>query len=236
MPSTSEYIGDELSLFSHAKNWKNYWGNCVRPYLGAHVLEVGAGLGGTTKYLSAAPSVSKWVCLEPDPSLAQQITSMIAEKQLADYCEVHVNTLADLPKQEKFDSILYIDVIEHIEKHAEELQLAASFLKKGGYLIILVPAHQALYSKFDQSIGHYRRYSRAALKAIIPPELKIEQHKYLDAVGLLASVANKLFLKQDYPKLKQILFWDKVMVPISKMLDPVMFFSLGKSILLICQK
>jgi hypothetical protein len=59
---------------------------------------------------------------------------------------------------------------------------------------------------------------------------------YLDSVGLLASLANKMFLKQSQPTLKQIKLWDNLMVPLSKKLDPVLGHTLGKSLLLIGKK
>ena len=58
----------------------------------------------------------------------------------------------------EFDTILYISVLEHIEKDTEELEIALTKLKKNGHIIICVPAHNYMYSKFDKEIGHYRRY------------------------------------------------------------------------------
>jgi protein-L-isoaspartate O-methyltransferase len=236
------YIGDELELFSHAKNWKNYWGSKVKPYLGKRVLEVGAGLGGTTQYLhnAHAETIEKWTCLEPDATLAKAIEQKISNKTIP-ACDVIVSTLDTLNKYNNFDkklynSILYIDVIEHIEHDAAELSHTLEYLETGGYLIILVPAHQYLYSPFDKSIGHYRRYSRSMLEKIIPAGYDIIQSEYLDALGLGTSLANKWFLKQDYPTLPQILFWDKYVVTTSTFIDKLLFHNVGKSVLLIARK
>jgi SAM-dependent methyltransferase len=236
------YIGDELELFSHAKNWKNYWGSNIKPYLGKRVLEVGAGLGGTTQYLYNAnfDTIETWTCLEPDATLAEAIKQKISDKTIPP-CEVIISTLDSLNQQNNvnnllYDTILYIDVIEHIENDTAEISHTLKYLNPGGHLIILVPAHQYLYSPFDKSIGHFRRYSRPMLEKIIPDGYDIITSKYLDALGLCTSLANKWFLKQDYPTLPQILFWDKYVVTTSTLVDTLFFHNLGKSVLLVARK
>ena len=248
MTDVSTYIGDELELFSHAHNWKNYWGNQVKPYLGQRVLEVGAGLGGTTQHLLDAQRIKRWTCLEPDPELARGIQDKKDKGLLPNTCEILVKTLEDLGNSqqqqdssainaaEAYDAIIYIDVIEHIENDVAELAQTLPFLKKNGHLIILVPAHQFLFSPFDKAIGHYRRYNRPHLKSVIPEGYEIVKTVYLDAVGLGASLANKWFLKQSYPTLKQVLFWDKYIVSASKLVDKLTFHNLGKSVLLVAKK
>jgi 2-polyprenyl-3-methyl-5-hydroxy-6-metoxy-1,4-benzoquinol methylase len=240
MTDVTNYIGNELELFSHAKNWKNYWGGKVKPYLGKKVLEVGAGLGGTTQYLFDDKNITHWTCLEPDPVLAHGIEDKIKAGLIPKNCTIAVNTLEQLEKPKNtegaYDSIIYIDVIEHIENDEAELAQTLPFLKKGGHLIILVPAHQFLFSPFDEAIGHFRRYDRPQLKSVIPDGYDIVKAEYLDAVGLLASLTNKLFLKQSYPTLKQILFWDKYIVSTSRLVDKLVFQNLGKSVLLVARK
>ena len=235
MEESLDYIGDELTLFSHAINWKSYWGNKITPYLGKDVLEIGAGIGTNTENLISSDSVEKWVCLEPDPELAKHIEEKIASPEKYKL-EVDSCFLKDYTQRKDFDSILYIDVIEHIENEADELKLAVDFLRPGGYLIILVPAHNFLFSEFDKEIGHFRRYHKSMLKAAIPKGLTKEKLIYLDSVGMFASLANKLFLHQKYPKLKQINFWDKTIIPLSKVTDKITFNLVGKTLLGVWKK
>lgn len=63
-----EYRGDELTVFKHAINWKRYLGSKIRRYLGSHVLEVGAGIGGTTAVL-CTPAFASWTAIEPDAAM-----------------------------------------------------------------------------------------------------------------------------------------------------------------------
>ena len=97
--------------------------------------------------------------------------------------------------------------------------------------MIVAPAHNWLYTPFDRAIGHYRRYTRKTLKEVMPPELRLERLMYLDSVGQLASLGNWLFLRQRVPTLRQILFWDRILVPCSRRLDPWPRYSVGKSVL-----
>ncbi len=229
------YVGNELELFQHATVWKKYFGEKIKLFLKERVLEVGAGMGSTTLNLCDG-SQKEWVCLEPDPALFQILQNRIEQQELPACCTAMKGTLRDLPSTKKFDTVLYIDVIEHIENDVEELNRAANLLEAGGFLIVLVPAHQFVFSEFDRSIGHYRRYNKKMLETVAPASLKKKKLFYLDSLGLLASVVNKYFLKQDYPTLKQINFWDKTIVRISKVTDSLINFQTGKSLIGIWQK
>ena len=228
------YIGSELELFREAHNWKAYYSYFLRRYLGNEVLEVGAGIGATTESLCQAQK--RWVCLEPDPGLLNTLKSSITQGSLPHCCEGKLGTLSDLNYKEKFESIIYIDVLEHIKEDKFEARLAASHLKDGGFLVVLAPAHQWLFTPFDESIGHYRRYNKNMLSAAIPDNLRCVKLIYLDCVGLIASLGNRFVLKSKMPTRKQILLWDKAMVPLSKRIDPILQYSLGKSILGVWQK
>ncbi len=228
------YIGTELELFAQAKNWKNYLKFLFRKYIQGNVLEVGAGIGSNTKLLGNS-DYSKWLCLEPDVELFQVLEQAIASHGIIN-CYAQNGTVDSLNERQVFDSILYIDVLEHIQDDREEVIKASQHLKVDGNLIVLAPAHQWLFTPFDAAIGHSRRYSKQTLKAVVPDEIEIIKLAYLDCVGLLASLANKLILRQTQPTLKQIKVWDKFMVPISSKLDPAIGYRFGKSILLVGRK
>jgi SAM-dependent methyltransferase len=233
--SETTYVGTELELFAEAKVWKSYLARQIAPHLGDDVLEVGAGLGGTTRQFCTRTH-SSWVCLEPDPALAVQITQSIENGALPACCRVEIGTTASLGGLGTFDTILYIDVLEHIEDDRGELERAARLLKPGGRIVALSPAHQWLFTPFDAAIGHYRRYSKRTLAAIGPAGLDRVRLVYLDSIGLFASLANKLLLHQSMPNPKQIAFWDRVLVRMSKVVDPLVGRSLGKSVLAVWQR
>lgn len=227
--TTRPYVGSELALVSRYYNWKTYYAEMVRPYLGPCVLEVGAGIGSVTQVLCEG-IFERWVCLEPDPTMSATLRSCIQDGHLPKCCEVVTGALADLPQRDMFDTILYIDVLEHIEHDREESATAAAFLKPGGRLVVLVPAHQWLYSPFDRGLGHYRRYSMRSLSAVIPALFECVELKYLDSAGMLASLGNRLVLRSTMPTPAQLAIWDRVLVPLSRRIDPLLRYRVGKSV------
>ncbi len=132
--------------------------------------------------------------------------------------------------------MLYIDVLEHIEDDQGEVEHAARHLAPGGHLIVLAPAHNWLFSPFDRAVGHFRRYNRPGLLKLGVPGLVPVAARYFDSVGMLASMANKALLRASSPTVSQIRLWDRVMVPCSRVLDPVLGHSLGKTVVVIWQR
>lgn len=224
------YVGAELDLFAAATHWKSYLRRQVEPYLGRDVLEVGAGFGGTTRLLCGGDH-DAWVCLEPDAGLAGRLEASIRDGELPACCRVEVATLAGMPEGDLFDSLIYIDVLEHIEDDAGELARAVERLKPGGHVVVLSPAHPWLFTPFDKALGHYRRYTRKSLAALTPAGAELARLVYLDSIGLLASMGNRLILNRSMPRPGQIAVWDKLMVPVSRVVDPLLGHTLGKSVL-----
>ena len=235
-PADLPYVGNELELFAHARNWKRYWSSVLRLSLRGDVLEVGAGLGANTKLLRGqAANVRRWVCLEPDLRLLEQLRESLV---VSDNIEPRLGTLETLGSNERFDVILYIDVLEHIQDDAAEIRRAAARLREGGHLIVLSPAYPWLFSPFDQAIGHYRRYTRKSLKEAAKAigSLRLERCWYLDGCGLLTVAANRILLRQSLPTLGQILFWDRLLVPLSRVIDPLLMHGFGKSVLAVWKR
>jgi hypothetical protein len=96
--------------------------------------------------------------------------------------------------------------------------------------VVLAPAHQGLYSPFDRAVGHWRRYSRRSLLAAAPPTLRSVAAYYLDAVGMVASLGNRFLLRKSMPTHDQLMFWDRVLVPASRVIDPILAHRVGKSV------
>ncbi|MEO7501326.1 MAG: methyltransferase domain-containing protein, partial [Gemmatimonadaceae bacterium] len=135
--SELEYVGGELDLFAKASNWKSYFASLLRPYITGRVLEVGAGLGATTEALWN-DEVESWLCLEPDPQLAAQLRERIPVDRWSNArAECRVATVEELGPDELFDSILYIDVLEHIQDDRGELASVSRHLASRGKLIVL---------------------------------------------------------------------------------------------------
>ena len=92
--------------------------------------------------------------------LAGRLEASIASGELPACCQVEVGTTHDRRGRRAFDTVLYIDVLEHISDDGSEVARASQLLRPGGYVVALSPAHQMLFTPFDAAIGHYRRYSK----------------------------------------------------------------------------
>ncbi len=230
------YSGKELALFADAQVWRSYWQAQIREFVGKRILEVGAGVGTIARSLAPQIVVERWLALEPDPDMADRLRSLRAIGVLPAAYEPRLATTADLLAEDRFDTVLYIDVLEHIEFDRAELARVVRHIEPGGTLVVLGPAHQKLFSPFDAAIGHFRRYSLAGLLALAPPGLVVARARYLDSVGLLASVGNRLALKQAVPTPAQIKLWDRVMVRASRWIDPATGYRLGKSVVVVWRK
>ena len=229
------YVGSKLELFGAATRWKRYLKQQIGPFVKGRVLEVGAGIGTTARALSGS-SEAEWVCLEPDPKLASQVEEKVRARELPAHCRSVVGTTRTSGGLGRFDAILYVDVLEHIEDDSAELARASELLSEGGHLIVLAPAHQWLFTPFDRAIGHHRRYSRRALTELNVPNLRLTRSRYLDSTGLLASAGNLLFLRSPMPTAGQIRFWDSVLVRLSRVLDPLLGYRVGKSVLVVWRR
>ena len=224
-----EYIGKELELFANAINWKKYYAKHLKKYINGNVLEVGSGIGNNTEIL-INQKISSWTCLEPDSKLVDTAKLNIQDKR----CQF-ISGTTEAVSTKKYDCILYIDVLEHIERDSKETERSFKLLNEGGKLIVLSPAHQFLFSPFDKSVGHYHRYNKKMLTGVLPAHSP-EKIFYLDSVGFFASLTNRLFMKSSMPTHQQIAFWDKVLINFSKFVDPLLGYHFGKTIVSIWKK
>jgi 2-polyprenyl-3-methyl-5-hydroxy-6-metoxy-1,4-benzoquinol methylase len=233
--TTFDYAGNELDVFQYALNWKHYWKSKIKRYLGRSVLEVGVGIGGTTRVLCSG-DFDRWLGIDPDAAMIADLQSRQAAGEFPAICAFQAGIVGDLPADARFDSILYIDVLEHIADDRSELKTAVVHLNPGGYLIVLSPAFQKLYTEFDRAIGHYRRYTRNTLAAITPSGCEIVSARYLDMVGTLLSLGNRLLLRSPNPSYSQIQFWDRWIVPVSRIIDPMIGYSVGRSVVFVWRR
>ena len=161
------YIGQELELFALATNWKRYVKAEIGKYLIGDVLEIGAGIGSTTLALHDG-TARRWVCLEPDDDQAKRLRTTLTRSWGVYVPAVIAGSLRALADRQSFDCVLYLDVLEHIQDDRRELEEAARLVRPGGHIVVLSPAHQWLFSEFDKSIGHIRRYDKRNLRSLMP--------------------------------------------------------------------
>ena len=202
----------------------------IKKYLGKHIAEIGPGNGTNLSYYY---DYSKKIDLyEPTKKLFFNL-----KKRFKNTKKVNFFNKKLALKHNYYNSILYLDVLEHIKEDEKELIKAFKSLKKNGFLIINVPAFSHLYSQFDKDVGHYKRYKKKDIKLICEKfNLNKIQLKYYDSIGYVLSLLSKIFsinYKKNFEK--KIRFWDSL-IPFSKILDLIILNSFGKSLLIIIKK
>jgi len=233
-PLSLHHVGGELERFARARNWKRYVADVLAPFIGGRVLEVGAGIGTNIPYL-AGKSVQEWTSLEPDPIMARRLAADVAAGELP-ASRVIQGTIVDVEAGARFDTILYINVLEYVAADKAELARAAEHLAPGGALVVLCPAHQFLFSPFDTAIRRRRRYDAASLAALAPPRCALAATLMVDSVGYVAALANRTLRASAAPTARRIAFWDRVLVTLSRLVDRLTLHRFGKTVVAVWRR
>jgi len=217
--------------FDKANIWIKYVMLFVKSFIKGDVLEIGAGCGSFTRnYLNE--SIQSLTLQEYSKINFEKLT-----KKFEDFKNVKIINDNPLEKNNNFDTIIYFNVLEHIKEDKLEIENALNKLNNGGHLLILVPAHQRLYSKLDKAVGHYRRYNINFFKENKFENSKIIKLHFLDFFGYTLYFLNKIFFKEEtYPTNFKIFVWDKIFTPVTIIIDFVTGYKFGKNILCIYRK
>jgi len=225
-----KYPGEELEIFDKATIWRKYIYSITRKYFKEDLLEVGAGIGSfTSNYLN---SYQKILISDLDEKNIN-----ILQKKFSKNKNIIIKKSGIREIDKKFNTIIYLNVLEHIENDTDEINFALNKLNPGGHLIVLVPAHQKLFTKFDEAVGHHRRYNINFFKLNKFENAEIKRLMFLDLFGYILYFFNKIFFKEEiYPSKWKIFLWDKIFSPITILLDFVTRYKFGKNILCIYKK
>lgn len=233
-PPPDPDVGVEtLEAFEDAKRYNGWICERVAGHISGRVLEVGSGIGNIVGELLSAEKVTSIVATDiSDSSLSTLRDRFGWDSRLT--TEVWNAEQPPSPSllAEKFDTIISSNVLEHINDHETALKHIRELLKPSGTLIILVPAHAALYSGLDEDLGHFRRYSRAELMRVHDAAgfevHKVIDHNFVGAIGWwwAGKVRKRRTLRASDTKT-----FDKL-VPALKVIDPVIAkFSGGVSLI-----
>jgi len=225
------YSGWELNFFDNSKNFRDYQFFLIKKYLKNNLLEVGPGNGiMVDKYISKY--FSNISLSEIDKNLNKTLVKKFKNKKNV---KIYKKKIGEF--KNKFNSIIYSDVIEHIKDDEKEIKIALKKLNKNGYLIIMVPAFQYLYSEYDKSIGHFRRYEKQFFVDFAKKnKIKCVKSIYFDSIGYFFLVLSKLINTKNKKNVGLGAFVWNLFVPISRILDILIGYSFGKSVLCIYRK
>ena len=230
MNNILKYPGKELALFDQAKFWRKYVYLLTKKFFGKNILEVGAGIGSfTSNYYKEDSNIT---LTELDQNNLEILRKKFVSKR-----NILIENKFTNKFEKKFDTIIYMSVLEHIEHDVSEINIALSKLVSKGHLIILVPAHNYMYSQFDKEIGHFKRYEIDFFQNLKFSNSKIIKCFMTDTMGWILYYLNKIFYKNEkYPSKLKIFLWDKLFVPFTIILDFLTLYKMGKNIIVIIRK
>ncbi|MHB8487888.1 MAG: class I SAM-dependent methyltransferase [Candidatus Dormibacteria bacterium] len=214
-------------------NYHRWITQLCRPFVGNHALEIGAGYGAVTTFL--ANGVADYVATDTSPECLAAL-----ELRFQEMPNVSVRKLDILYDQPEgaFDSIIMINVLEHLLHDSEVLNTLSGHLAPAGKLIVYVPALNSLYGDWDDTIGHFRRYSKRQLEhVLLAAGLTIVESRYVNLVGIPAWFAfSRLGIRKKQSAReagigRELRIWDKTAIPVTRWLETRVRPPLGLNVL-----
>lgn len=228
------YFGRDLEAMSAAGNYLRWIADELCPYLRGRVAEVGAGSGNFSRLLLGA-GVEALTVLEPSSNMYSRLRELFV-------ADPRVTTVqSSLIEHSKsagcaYDTVLYVNVLEHIEDDARELQTVHEALSPGEHLCVFVPALQWLFSELDRQVGHHRRYHREALASLVEAQgFQLLRLRYFDLAGVLPWYVAFVLLKRQITAGGMGLY-DRLIVPVMRRLEARVQVPVGKNLLLVARK
>jgi SAM-dependent methyltransferase len=211
-----QYAADDLETMSEAVRYQRHVFGLVRPHLGTRVLEVGCGIGTMSRQILATNSALQLVCIEPNANCAARAREELhgQDRVSIRMCHLEECVRTDL-QQERFDTIVCVNVLEHIEDDVQALALFREVVAgTGGQVLIFVPAVQQIYGPHDAALGHHRRYSKRSLSAAFNAAgLDVQSIKYTNPLGLLGWMYNLYVSGNTEHTSGQVRLFDRFVAP-----------------------
>ena len=228
-----------LQRFARASQFNRWLFESITPYCRGEVLEIGSGIGNMSAfflesgfYLTVSDLRVEY-CEELKRKFGShpQLEAVESLDLLhPDFSGAYAHLLV------RFDTVVALNVIEHIEEDIRAVTNIKGLLKPGGCFVMLVPAGRALYNGLDRELGHHRRYSRSAMaKLFTTAGLRVAKVFYFNAAGIAGWVLNgSLRRKKVVPAIQLDIF--NRLVPLFRLLDKITARRLGLSIIGIGKK
>jgi ubiquinone/menaquinone biosynthesis C-methylase UbiE len=203
--------------------------------VGARVVEVGCGIGNFTATLADRELV---IALDVEASCIEKHrdrfrNSLNIQSRMMDACAPEFHSLA----AHRPDSLVCLNVLEHIPDDLRALSNMASVLPAKGKVILIVPAFPALYGPIDEKLGHCRRYSKPGLAALaLRAGLRVKTLKYMNSIGFIGWWVNAKVFPRDAQSESQILVFDRFIVPLLSRLEALIPPPFGQSLFAVLQK
>jgi 2-polyprenyl-3-methyl-5-hydroxy-6-metoxy-1,4-benzoquinol methylase len=211
----------------------------ILPGLKGDILEIGSGLGTFSEKIITDMSPASHITLtDISSSYLEKLQKKFSSNKNVSVSRLDLNCKADYDKigYEKFDSIVALNVLEHVQNDEFALQQLYNMLKNEGTLILLVPCHKFLYNIIDTQVGHFRRYTKKELEyKVSKTRLIIQQIFYFNMLGIVGWYLNGNLAKNANINSTASRIFDRL-VPLSQHLERILRKKIGLSIICYLRK
>ena len=225
---------ETLSVIEKANKFNKWMYETIKPYSKGRILEIGCGIGNISEFfindnfdIVLSDLRDNYIQI-----VKNKFTNEIIKIDLVDvdFDTKHKDLIGT------FDTVFALNVVEHIKDDHKAIENCKKLLKNQGYLIILVPAYQALFNNFDVELEHYRRYTQKSLKQLIKAnQLNIIKTFSFNVIGILGwFVSGSILKKKTIPEGQMGLF--NKLVPVFKLADILTLKKIGLSVICISEK
>ena len=238
------YPGRELEAMAQAANYHRWIVRIFMPYLGRHIVEVGAGLGSFSELILEHHECETLSLIEPSAHMYQQLVARVrslnmstGEPRISTYHSSFVAAAPLIRAEQAPDSILYVNVLEHIANDELELLAVQQTLSARGRVFLFVPALPWLYGAFDARVGHVRRYTKSELEEKLERAgFKIVLLSYFDLAGVATWWIKYRLLRSATMEPASVRFYDRLIVPVVSRIESLMPMPLGKNLIVVAEK
>ena len=232
--TTFLYSGTELDALAEARNYYKWILSYFLPYLGSSTIEVGAGVGTFARFLLGGTSLRRITLIEPADNLFPRLKSEFKDDPRVD---VRKGYLRDFASSIRADSVVSVNVLEHVENDAEMLRLIHQVLLPGGRVLLFTPALPILYGAVDEEFEHYRRHTKRELQAKMEQAgFRVLEIRYFNLPGVALWFLLGRVLRRKTIRPPGVKLYDRLVIPWLSRLEGLWEPPLGQNLLAIGQK
>lgn len=223
---------ETLRVMTQAPNYNRWVAERLAPWMGQRILEVGAGVGTMTQLFLRRQYL---LATDMRPDYLSQLRHIAARCPNVDVARLQLPTVNPELSARGIDTVVMINVLEHIEDDAATMRALNSILVSGGRVVVFVPAVSALYGSLDRALGHYRRYRKRDLQRLAAATGFVVEHlAYFNFLGLFGWWLNSRISRRRVLPEKQVRWFD-LCVPLLRRLDKLAP-PVGLSLLMVSRK
>jgi len=221
------FLARELEIIAEMPRYYDWITDTIRPHVGGRVVEIGAGIGSLSERLLP---LSDDLCLvEPSTYFNSVLHQRFGGR--ADVFNLEAS------HRGRCNTVVMVNVLEHIKDDAAVLAGVRELLEKGGKLAVFVPALPFLYSKLDEVVGHYRRHLRQDLSALLGGAgFEVIDICYMDILGILPWWLVMTLLGNTTFNRRQVRLYDTVGVPLTQDIEGLFKPGIGKNVLAVAER